>query len=355
LVLMTADTVGGVWTYSLELCAALVERGLRVAIATMGSALLPSQWEEARAIPGTTIYESPYRLEWMEDPWDDVERAGSWLLELDQQLEPEIIHLNGYAHGALPFSKRPIVVGHSCVLSWWEAVHGGSVPERYHRYQQVVREGLRGARLVIAPTQFMLNCLERHYGPLAQAQVIFNGRSSRRFAAAENKQPLILSAGRLWDEAKNIGALGKVAAGLPWPVRVAGEGPPISDVQMLGKLSSAELAQQMSVASIYALPARYEPFGLSALEAALSGCALVLGDISSLREVWGPAALYVSPDSAADLLEVLQTLISSPPMLRTYSTLARRRARQLTAERMAEAYLTAYSIEVSRRRASGMD
>ncbi len=32
------------------------------------------------------------------------------------------------------------------------------------------------------------------------------------------------------------------------------------------------------------LPARYEPFGLSVLEAALSGCALVLGDIPSLRE-----------------------------------------------------------------------
>jgi glycogen synthase len=49
-------------------------------------------------------------------------------------------------------------------------------------------------------------------------------------------------------------------------------------------------------ASIYALPARYEPFGLSALEAALSGCALILGDIPSLREVWLEAAPYVSPD-----------------------------------------------------------
>ena len=50
-------------------------------------------------------------------------------------------------------------------------------------------------------------------------------------------------------------------------------------------------------AAIYALPAHYEPFGLSILEAAMSGCALVLGDIPSLREIWGDAAVFVHPDN----------------------------------------------------------
>ena len=36
-------------------------------------------------------------------------------------------------------------------------------------------------------------------------------------------------------------------------------------------------SSQLSAASVYVLPAKYEPFGLSVLEAALSGCALVLG------------------------------------------------------------------------------
>ena len=52
----------------------------------------------------------------------------------------------------------------------------------------------------------------------------------------------------------------------------------------------------MGRAAIYALPARYEPFGLSILEAALSGCALVIGDIPSLREIWADAALFVPSD-----------------------------------------------------------
>jgi hypothetical protein len=47
------------------------------------------------------------------------------------------------------------------------------------------------------------------------------------------------------------------------------------------------------------LPARYEPFGLSVLEAALSGCALVPGDIASLRGNWDGVAEFVCPDDAA--------------------------------------------------------
>ena len=66
-----------------------------------------------------------------------------------------------------------------------------------------------------------------------------------------------------------------------------------------GRLTPPQMARVVSRApSIYALPARYEPFGLSVLEAALSGCALVLGDIPSLREIWDGAALFVDPDDA---------------------------------------------------------
>lgn len=40
-ILMTADTVGGVWTYALELAQALDSRGIQIALATMGR-LFPS-------------------------------------------------------------------------------------------------------------------------------------------------------------------------------------------------------------------------------------------------------------------------------------------------------------------------
>ena len=93
----------------------------------------------------------------------------------------------------------------------------------------------------------------------------------------------------------------------------------------------------MSHASIYALPALYEPFGLSILEAALSGCALVLGDIPSLRENWTGAALF-----AGDLKEALTSLMDDFALRNRLATAARKRALTFTPERMAAGYLAAY-------------
>ena len=73
--------------------------------------------------------------------------------------------------------------------------------------------------------------------------------------------------------AKNVDALAKAARGCTWPVMVAGAGQAPSSVTALGPLGAETVAEWMQRASIYALPARYEPFGLSVLEAAMAGAA----------------------------------------------------------------------------------
>ena len=35
---------------------------------------------------------------------------------LERRLRPDVVHLNGYTHGALPWRAPVLVVGHSCVL-----------------------------------------------------------------------------------------------------------------------------------------------------------------------------------------------------------------------------------------------
>src|SRR5215207_31233 len=75
-ILMTADTVGGVWTYALELARSLAPHGVEIELASMGSRLSGEQRTEARSIPNLTVYESSFKLEWMEDPWRDVRAAG---------------------------------------------------------------------------------------------------------------------------------------------------------------------------------------------------------------------------------------------------------------------------------------
>lgn len=351
-VLMTADAVGGVWTYALELARGLSARGSRVTLAVMGPAPSRAQRSEAALVRGLSLRERAFRLEWMEEPWDDVARAGEWLLALERECAPDVVHLNGYAHASLPFRAPVLVAAHSCVCSWWRAVHGVAAPPAWDGYRDAVRDGLRAADVVVAPTRAMLAALSAEHGAPARAHVVPNGRRTASFRAPS--EPFILGAGRLWDEAKNSAALAAVAPALPWPVYVAGAAAepstaateartPAGALTALGTLSQSALAGWMARASIFASPARYEPFGLAALEAALAGCALVLGDIPSQHEVWGDAATFVRPDDHDALARALIRLVGDDTHRARMAERARHRAARYSVHRFVTGYLTAYA------------
>ncbi len=355
-VLMTADTVGGVWTYAVELAARLATSGTRTTLATMGEPLRPDQRSACSGIAGLRVFESAFRLEWMDDPWDDVARAGEWLLALEASEKPDVVHLNGYAHAGLPWLAPRLVVAHSCVLSWWTAVFGEHAPAKYDRYRLEVGRGLRFADAIVAPTCAMLQALRTSHGITRPGRVIPNGVDAVRLRPG-SKEPLVLAAGRLWDAAKNLAVLEAAAPQLRWAVYAAGAGrepeepsgaPPA--LRYLGRLSPGELHAWMARAAIYAFPARYEPFGLSVLEAALSGCALVLGDIPSLREVWSDAALYVAPGDVDALVAAIERLASEGELRQSMAIAARRRGLSFSASRMAASYLELYG-ELRARRA----
>jgi glycogen synthase len=346
---MTADTVGGVWTYALELTRALQPYDVEVLLAIMGPSLSDSQRDDARSLPNLSLFKSNYKLEWMPDCWPDVKHAGDWLLHLENRLQPDLIHLNGYAHANLPWRNPTLVAGHSCVYSWWQAVKGDTPPAEWQRYKTEVQNGLHAANLVVSPSAAMLRSLNTHYGPIENGRVIHNGRNTEQFTPGP-KRSFILSAGRLWDEAKNINRVAEIAAELPWPVLVAGEFQHpdqrrsfvARQCRRLGALPESQLRRWYAAASIYALPALYEPFGYTPLEAALSGCALVLGDIESLREIWSDAAVFVQPTDSNALKHELLTLINDPQRRNEMSQRARERALEFTSARMAEDYVAAY-------------
>jgi len=356
---MTADSVGGIWTYALELARSLGRHGVEVVLATMGRPLDDDQRAAARVLGNLELHESSFKLEWMIDPWADVVAAGEWLLELAERTRPSLVHLNGYAHAALPWHRPTLVVGHSCVYSWFAAVKGCAPSAGWRPYHEAVRRGLEAASLVTAPSHDMLEALQRHYGRFHVGPVVYNGRSPT--LAPSRKRPAILAVGRLWDEAKNLVLLDEVAPRLPWPVHVAGEAEHpdggrvrFSGLRLLGRLGEQELARWLE-AAIFALPARYEPFGLSALEAGLAGCALVLGDIPSLREVWGDAALFVSPDQPAQLEAALRRVIEDEEARERLARRARRRARGYSSERSALGYLSIYAGLAAREGSRELD
>jgi glycosyltransferase involved in cell wall biosynthesis len=359
-VLLGTDVVGGVWTYSMELAAALSARGVRVDLAVLGPGVRADHLREAARRGVDSAYPVPGALEWMPEPWAEVEQAGYQLLELAHELRSDVVHLGGYAHAALPWPVPTVVVGHSCVSSWWRAVHREATPMA--EYRRRVRAGLNAADAVVAPSAAMLAELRREYG-LSRGVVIPNGRSAG-WATSGEKQPLVLAAGRVWDPAKNLSMLARAGAGLPWPVVIAGETVPPDghaarpdaavNVSFAGPLDFGSLSELLLRASIYAAPALYEPFGLGPLEAGLAGCALVLGDIPSLREVWGDAAAFVDPRDPEAIRSAVRALIFDPRLRGELGERARRRARHYTPERMASAYLQLYAdLTVRQRRSVG--
>ena len=248
-VLMTGDTVGGVWTFTLELARALEKRGMAVTLASLGGEPSDEQREEAGAVANLQLHTSSYKLEWMDDPWDDVEASGRWLLELEKQFRPDVIHLNSLGHGSLQFQAPVVMTAHSCVLSWWAAVKREALPVRWGRYRYEVETSLKAVDFVTAPSTAMLRSVEENYGPdLPPNRVVPNGRHPGRFRPG-NKEPFVLAAGRLWDEGKNIAALAEVSRDIPWPIYVAGEERSPDGVSAnlgacrgLGRLSPAVLA-----------------------------------------------------------------------------------------------------------------
>jgi hypothetical protein len=68
-ILLAADTVGGVWTFALELARALGPHEVEVALATMGGPLSAEQRAQVRDLAHVEVYESRHKLEWMDDAW----------------------------------------------------------------------------------------------------------------------------------------------------------------------------------------------------------------------------------------------------------------------------------------------
>lgn len=357
---MTADASEGVWTYVMELARSLRPREVEILLAVMGPGLSRSQREEVARLDHVGLCEKSFALESMKDPWREVTEAGDWLLGWEEQFEPQVIHLNHYCHGSLPWSSPVVISAHGCVLSWWQAVHGEQSPRSWTRYHAEVAAGLRGANLVVASTQSMLDSLTRLYAPIPRLLQLQNtsrfpgfrtvphGLDAARFCPRD-KCNEVLCVSAPGDEAQNILMLKRVAEELPWPVLVAGREdiPDGAPLHALGVLGESERAVRMGHASIFASPTRYEPFGFAVLEAALAGCALVLGDIPTLRETWGEAAIFAAPDDAQAFGAVLHLLIEDVGLREEMAQRAREVALKFTPERMADGVYEGYQSLVA--------
>lgn len=353
-VLMTADAVGGVWTYALDLSAGLIEAGHRVTLAMLGPALSAAQAEAAGRLTGLTLAETGLPLDWADEATPNgLEEAGRHLADLAGRVGADLVHLNSPILAASAGFALPVVGAcHSCLATWWDSVRGGALPEAFAWRTRMLAQGIGACDVLLAPSRSFAAATVARYG--RPVRVVRNGRASLA-ASALPRQPVALASGRLWDEGKGLVYLDRAAGRMRHRVEAAGatEGPNGASIALrhavpLGQLTPAALRERLARSSAYVSTALYEPFGLGVLEAAEAGCALVLSDIATFRELWDGAAIFVDPADEAALATVLDGLLGEPERARDLGACAKTRAGDYGLRPMIEGTLALYAEVLGR-------
>jgi glycogen synthase len=359
-VLVTADTFSGVWTYARELVSGLVTHGARVTLVSFGEIPLPHQTAWMQGLHGLEYHPTAFRLDWMQEGEQDFHAAQEYLCSVVRDTRPDLLHLNQLSFGALPVETPRLVAAHGDVITWWLSVHGREPADSawLDWYRETVVRGLKRADAVVTTSRWMEQMLRLTYGDSFTSSVIPPGRNPIYFNPFVAKESSVLAIGRLWDTGKQVALLTQHSH--PVPVCIVGADHPVPpppmpiradvrvstpkhEISVKGAQTESQLRTLYSRATIFAATSRYEPSGLTSIEAALSRCALVANDTPVHRELWADAALYFEYNNATSLADVLAELQKDPDMARFYGTRAYNRARErFTARRMVDDYLRLY-------------
>lgn len=353
-ILLTTDVVGGVWDFCITLAGAILAYdNAHVTLLALGE---PSAAQRhAAALIGVELRSAPLKLEWMQDSDFDVARTRRLITELVADLHADVVHANQFAAACLDADTLIVLTVHSDVLSWRKWTLGQTGPARaWRNYKALVQQAMRRADSVVAVSAFLAGEVRMLYGIDRAVGVIHNGWAAPVRTSPPAKTRMTLLAGRVWDAAKNFDVAAQAAHGWdPGEVLLAGEHrhpeshttaavpPPLTSV---GFLARCELEALLDRATIYLSPARHDPFGLLPLQAALRGCALLLSDLPSYRELWDGAACFFNSDDPTDLRRQWQRLLENAELCADFQHKAADRARsRFSRERMVAAYAQLYA------------
>ena len=345
--LMTLDSVGGVWRYAMDLARALRLVGVETVFLGFGPPPSDRQRAEAESLGLLDWGDSP--LDWLVEDVSALARVPGLIDDAVRRHGVDLLHLNLPTQAVGLESDLPIlVVSHSCVTTWFRAVRGTGLPPGWEWQGDLNSRGLARADLIVAPSQSHGEALRACYGPLPQLRVVLNAINAPEPNRLPEK-PIIVAAGRWWDEGKGGAVLDSAAEMTNWPVRMLGptHGPngaafTAETAALDGELPHVEAVALMREAGIFVSPSIYEPFGLAVGEAARMGLPLVLSDIPTFRELWDGVAVFFPPRDAESLAATLDRLASDPHQRRRLGESARRRSRRFTPEAQAEAMLSLY-------------
>lgn len=160
--------------------------------------------------------------------------------------------------------------------------------------------------------------------------VVPNGVDPERLESADCTQydgafsECVLCVGRI-DGRKNQLGIVRALRGSSFPVVFAGQPAPNHSTYMekirreagsscffLGQVPNKEVYRLYKLAKVHCLPSWYETPGLASLEAAASGCNIVITNRGSTREYFGEYAYYCEPSSIESIREAVFRAYNTP-------------------------------------------
>ena len=265
----------------------------------MGTPPSAAQRDEAAAAGNVERWRAPASSSGWTSPWADVAAAGEWLLTLAERVRPDVVHLNGYAHAAPAVAGAGVMVG-----ALVRRCRGGGrcAATRRPVVGPLSRAGRARARAprdqVVAPTAAML----ARCGRTTDAGARRGDRQRPRRGALPRPAPRSRSSSRpaacgtrrrTWRRStrRRRGCPGRSSSPAR-PTHPDGGSRDAAPRAALGVLAPPTRWPRWLRPRVDLCAAR----ALRAVRARRCwrrrsrGCALVLGDIPSLREIWGDAA-----------------------------------------------------------------
>ncbi|HEY1606847.1 MAG TPA: glycosyltransferase family 4 protein [Allosphingosinicella sp.] len=339
-VLITADAAGP-WQHGLDLAGGLARLGIETLIAVTGPPLSEEQREAAAAMPMLTLVETGFALGGPAEDDAALALAREGIARLARAACVDLVQLDNAALAAEAAFDVPVVVAHrNCLVTWWRAVNGTGLPEEFAWRSRLVARGLAAADRVVTPTAAFAEMVQHCYRLADRPFAVHDGRAPLAAPSAA-LHDFVFTAGRLWDEGKNLGTIDAAAGAIAVPVHAAGpiEGPNgavmFDNIHCLGPLGDAERGRWLSARPVFVSAAFYEPCGLSVLEAAAAGCALILSDIPAFRELWDGVATFIPPRDERAFTDAIASLVGDDFERAVQGRAAKERACRYTPDAMA--------------------
>lgn len=337
---------GGASPVTQGLARALVQRGHRVQVVTMGHGTLPAEQIDG----GVRVIRVPSFRARIER--SRVHELAAFAVAATRRVRSllaeeryDVCHAQFVLPtGCVPYALRRRPGFPPYVLT----AHGTDVPGHnpyrftlLHRLTPpVIRPILRRASAVIVPSAALEQLVRTRFGDVLTAlRRIPHAVDADRFTPRQ-KEPLVLVASRL-NPGKGVHHVVEALAAMPGHghrLEVAGEGPERAALERLarergvpahfhGWLARDLLDALYERSRIFVLASAAENFPVSLLEAMAARCAVVATRVGGIPEAVGDTGFLVNPDDVGGLTDAFRALMQNPLLAADLGERAEQRVR----------------------------